>query len=146
MKRPCNHGQNKDQVRIAEKLTVSLYHSDYQWLSFYFLRDWGLFKMHCLVLLTPQKLPPSCCPWCQRAPGTDRKANLCPTKQSSLLANVVPVKPLCWRTWPGHSGHLDSKICWDFDTSDMSASDIMHVGPGKSHSQPGFFDSYSWSI
>lgn len=38
MKRPCNHRENKEQMRAAEKLTISLYQSDYQWLSLYFLR------------------------------------------------------------------------------------------------------------
>lgn len=57
MKKLCNHRENKEKVRTAEKLTTSLYQSNYQWLSLYFLGDWRLFKMHCLVLLTPQKLP-----------------------------------------------------------------------------------------
>lgn len=57
---------------------------------------WGLFKMRCLVLLIPQKFPPSFCPWGQRGPGhwqkspsLSHKAKLCHCQHGSSEISLL---------------------------------------------------------
>lgn len=95
MKKLCKHREHKEQGRAAEKLTINLCQTDYQWLSLYFLGDWGLFKMQRLVLPIPQNFL-SHCPWCQRPPGLwqkipslSHKAKLSPCQRGSSEISLL---------------------------------------------------------